>query len=289
MSNKNINYTNNDGAKFRYSAGGGKTPVKEKAEKVKEALTNRSAFWKTNRAFAIFVLVAAIILFSAFSIYRAVHSREKTVERCYVEASATHDGVRKNVVTMTENAKSLSSLYDAVTQDGELGPEQKELISALESESVSPYWGDTSLAKELHDNSEAIYNRIYFSETDGEIKETAKQYYDALDECYKLLGSETDYTEAAEEYNKVVSKFPVSLLSKDRAPVFERYYENENSGSSFGDLLTDEDGSFSIFAAVKNVVSWFFSLSIFKIILIVAVVVTVIASFANRSSNSGKK
>ena len=62
---KNINYTNNDGAKYRYSYSANNAKEKKKtmkkAEKIKEALTKRSVFWKTNRAFAIFVRLYALL------------------------------------------------------------------------------------------------------------------------------------------------------------------------------------------------------------------------------------
>ena len=218
-----------------------------------------------------------------------MHSRAKEVENCYVAAEATKDGVRKNVITMTETAKSLSSLYDAVSPDGELSEEQKALITQLDSEYDAPFWSDVTLAKKLHDNSEAIYNRIYYAKTDSEIKDTAKQLYETVDECYKLLGSETDYTEAANDYNRVVSRFPVSLFSHDRAPVFEKYYNDGYGHGSIGELATDEDGSFSVVALLKNVVSRILSLSLFKIALIVIVIIIVISSFVGRGANKKQK
>ena len=62
---KNVNYTHNDGAKYRYSAPRDvKTEVRAKSEKVKEALTKRAVFWRTNKAFAAIVLCVVILLFS---------------------------------------------------------------------------------------------------------------------------------------------------------------------------------------------------------------------------------
>ncbi len=234
--NKNVNYTNNDGAKFRYSASwdkkddkkdGAKTSPK-KTEKIKEALTKRSVFWKTNRAFAIFVLVAVIILSSAWSVYRAVSGDASDVKEYYEE-----DGIRSAIKETVESANSLISMNEVLNPDSSLNKECRDISEELYDELTDPFWNDTSLAKRLHDKSEAIYNLIVYGDAgSAEARADAERLYGKLDAGYKSLGDSVNYSSAAEAYNKTVSRFPASLFPIDKAPVFEHFNAPASSSSS---------------------------------------------------------
>ena len=279
---KNVNYTNNDGAKFRYSASWDKDDVirekKEKREsqkakeKVKEALTKRSVFWKTNRAFAIFVLVAVILISSAWSVYRAVSGAASDVKEYY-----ENDGIRAALTNMVSSTNSLISINEAVNPESELNAECRGLAEELSRSSSDPFWDDTSLAKKLHDKAEAVYNLIAYGEGgSAEAKADAGEIYHKIDSCYKSLGDSEDYLEAAEDYNKTISKFPASVFPIDKAPIFELFTPNTNHSS----------GSTSIFSSVF---SWAWALiaglSIPQIIgLAVAVIIIIRLIFKKNNS-----
>ena len=235
---KNVNYTNNDGAKFRYSSSWDKDDVmrekKEKREaqktkeKVKEALTKRSVFWKTNRAFAIFVLVAVILISSAWSVYRAVSGDASDVKEYYESF-----GIRTLLKEMAEDSNSLVSMNEVLNPDSGLNAECRKLADKLYEELPDPFWNDTSLAKKLHDKAEAIYNLIAYGEGgSAQAKADAENIYGKIDSNSKSLGDSENYAKAAARYNKTISKFPASVFPIDKAPVFEQF--SEHSGNSSG-------------------------------------------------------
>ncbi len=243
---KNVNYTNNDGAKYRYSSSWDKDDVmKEKKErresqkakeKVKEALTKRSVFWKTNRAFAIFVLVAVILLSSVWSVYRAISGDKSDVKKYYESF-----GIRISLKEMAEDSNSLVSMNEVLNPDSALNAECRALADKLYDELPDPFWKDTLLAKKLHDKAEAVYNLIAYGEgTGAEAKADAENIYRKIDSHYKSLGSSASYARAAEGYNKTISKFPASIFPIDKAPVFEQ----------FSDQSEDSSGTSGVFSSV---------------------------------------
>lgn len=222
---KNVNYTNNDGAKYRYSASkDAKKPAPQKTEKIKEALTKRAVFWRTNRAFAILVLVAVVLLSSVWSIHRAVSRRADVVEKYYAGVESGATDIKKNIVKMRDYAVQLVSLNEALNPQDEVNSDYRAAIVALDKESATPFWSDTSAAKVLHDKSASVYNSIKLSNgAKSDVKAEAESIYDSIDNCYKKLGGDlaSGYAEAAKEYNKVIGRFPVSLFGKDEAPLFD--------------------------------------------------------------------
>ena len=260
---KNINYTNNDGAKFRYSAPRDvKSNVKAKTEKVKEALTKRAVFWRTNKAFAAIVLCVVILLFSMISIWRSVASVASDVEDQYPK-------VKSEVTELTLAAKSLASLSEAMGGDVS---DIREGIATLEECAKTPFWSDADAAKKLHERAETTYNRILLGDAGADAKESAKEYFEAVDSSFKSLGSYTGYKMAAEEYNDTVSRFPVSILGRDKAPVFEQY----------GDAAVEEkeEESENIISLVASKIA---KLSVFQIVVIVAVIAIAVGSVIGKS------
>ena len=275
---KNINYTNNDGAKFRYSYSANnakekKEPVK-KAEKIKEALTKRSVFWKTNRAFAIFVLVAVILISSAWSVYRAVSGDASDVKEYYED-----DGIRASVVNMVSSSNSLISINEAVNPDSELNADCREIAEELSREAPTPFWNDATLAKKLHDKSEAIYNLIAYGEGgSAEARADAGELYSKIDSYYKSLGDSNQYADAAADYNKTISKFPASVFPIDKAPVFERF--SPNPGQS------GQDSSSGVFSSVFSwIAALIAGLSIPQIVGLAVAVVIIIRLIFKKNEN----
>ncbi|MBQ7669698.1 MAG: hypothetical protein IJS45_03135 [Clostridia bacterium] len=277
---KNINYTNNDGAKFRYSASrdnqNAPKPKAEKTKKIKEALTKRAVFWRTNRVFAVTVLVAVIVIFSALAMYITVSRRSSDVEEYYPE-------VRALVSQMTNDARSLSYIYDSTGGDRDAAEEQRKIADELDRECETPFWNDVSLAKRLREKTEAVYSLIYYGSAKADVKRAAKALYDSVNDSYRSLGTLKDYAEAAERYDKVVSSFPLRLLSLDRAPQFEKA---EQSSSSDADPepeavenINTEDESPSFFSELTEKVK---TLSVFQIIVIVAIILIAVGSVIGR-------
>jgi|GEM_PF-2562797 len=237
---KNINYTNNDGAKYRYSAPRDtKNSAKPKPEKVKQALTKRAVLWKTNKAFAIIILVAVVLLFSTFSLWRTVYSKSGAVEKYY-------ENIKTYAAKMTSSAKSLASLCEATNPDSTLYTETRDIISDLEKCYDTPFWRDTSLASRLYDNSEAMFNLIIYGNNSVSLStaasDDARGYFNEITSNYYQLGPSEKYTDAANKYNKAISKFPLSVLGKDRAPIFENfdgeYSEYSDGGSGLSGLIS---------------------------------------------------
>ena len=77
---------------------------------------------------------------------------------------------------------------------------------------------------------------------------------------------------AAEEYNDTVSRFPVSILGRDKAPVFEQY----------GDAAVEEkeEESENIISLVASKIA---KLSVFQIVVIVAVIAIAVGSVIGKS------
>lgn len=263
---KDVNYTHNDGAKYRYSAPRDNATAKKKTEKVKEALTKRAVFWRTNKAFAAVVLVAVILLFSFISVVRAASRRAGVVEEYY-------PAVRAGVTEMTAAAKSLASVSEAVGAEG--AAELREAAASLEKDAAEPFWENVDGAKRLHETAEAASGKIYYGDAGAEAKAAAKDAFEKIDASYRSLGSSAGYREAAEEYNDTVSTFPVSLLGRDRAPVFEKF---DGVPESAAEHEEDE----TIIDAVKAKIA---GLSTFQIIVIVAVIAIAVGSVIGK----GKK
>lgn len=270
---KNVNYTNNDGAKYRYSAP--RNTEAKKPEKIKEALTKRAVLWRTNKVLAIVILVAVVLLSSTLSIYRAVSGRSSLVEEYYGE-------IKDFVVKMTDGAKGLVSLADVVIPESADLKDTKSLLSKIDTFAEDPFWEDVTAAKSLHDKAQSLFNQIYHGNAGGSAKDSAKEYFDTTDRYYKLLGSSAHYTAAAKEYNRVASTFPVGLLSLDRVPVFEHYDDIEvtpQETSEDHEEQSTETGAFtevveSVVSGIKSKLSSFSPLKIAATIVIAALVLS---------------
>ena len=277
---KNINYTNNDGAKFRYSANrdnqNAPKPKAEKTKKIKEALTKRAVFWRTNRIFAVAVLVAVIVIFSSLAMYITVSRRSSGVEEYYPE-------VKSLIVQMTKDAKSLSYIYDSTGGDSNAAEEQRKIADELDRECETPFWTDVSLAKRLREKTEAVYSLIYYGSAKSDVKSAAKALYDSVSNTYRSLGTLNDFAEAAERYDKVVSSFPLKLLSLDRAPQFEKSEQSSSSDadpeSEIVENINVEDDSPSFFSELSEKIR---TLSVFQIIVIVVIAVTALGAVFGR-------
>lgn len=275
--NKNINYTNNDGAKFRYSASRDPKNVKTpKPERIKEALTRRAVILKTNKILAVFVLVTVVLLSTFLSVHRAVARRANLVEEYYKE-------IELYVFNMESGAVSLASLGEAVAYDSADVTELKALTYRLGSVIDGPFWADADLARTIHGKAETVFNRIYYGNSTEAAKASAKEYFDAVDKNYRLLGSSESYNEAAKEYNRVLDRFPTSVSKRDKAPVFERFNDviestvTENGDESSGASIVSIASS-----AVKTISSKLHSLSLFQIAGIVIAILAVTGYFSGR-------
>ncbi len=282
--NKNVNYTNNDGAKYRYSASGNKKEnAPKKAPKIKEALTRRAVFWKTNRTFAIIVLVAALLLFSALSIFRAVRRSASFAEDYYAEA-----GIEKSIGSMISYSKSLASLNETLNPESGNNSECRSLAERLDGEKSTPFWADPDLAKKLFDKTEKLYNEIYYGNASAEAKRDAKDLFESFDGAYRSLGNSLDYAEAASDYNEDASRFPANLFKTERAPVFEHYKTDDAEDQTGIQELDDDedDGNFiSNFVSriVKTVKSIFSGFSAVQIIAIAVGIIILIKVLKGRN------
>ena len=261
---KNVNYTNNDGAKYRYSAPRDvKTEVKAKSEKVKEALTKRAVFWRTNKAFAAIVLCVVILLFSMISIWRSVASVSSALEDQYPK-------IKSGVTGMTVGAKSLAAVSEALGNDA---TELRRAVSALEECASTPFWSDTDAAKRLHEKAETEYNKVKFGNASADAKSSAEEAFTTVDTLFKSLGSYAGYDETAKEYNETAGTFPVSILRRDRAPVFEKF-----GGATVAD--EDDDDGGSVFSTIASKIA---KLSVFQIVVIVAVIAIAVGSVVGKN------
>ncbi len=261
---KNVNYTHNDGAKYRYSAPRDvKTEVKAKSEKVKEALTKRAVFWRTNKAFAAVVLCVVILLFSMISIWRSVAAVSSDVEDQYPK-------IKSGVTDIVAGAKSLAAVSEALGGDVS---ELRENIATLEECAKTPFWEDADAAARLHEKAETEHNKVKFGAGTADAKESAEAAFGKIDAAFRSLGSYTSYDEAAKEYNETVKTFPVSLLGRDRAPVFEK----------FGDAAPlDDEEEESGPSIISTIASKIARLSVFQIIVIVAVIAIAVGSVVGK-------
>lgn len=276
---KNINYTNNDGAKFRYSANrenaSAPKPKAEKTKKIKEALTKRAVFWRTNRVFAITVLVAVIVIFSALAMYITVSRRSSGVEKYYPEVKAL-------VLQMTKDAKSLSYVYDSTGGESEAAADLRSIADELDRECETPFWSDVTLAKRLREKTEAVYSLIYYGGAKSDVKSAAKALFDSVNGSYRSLGLLDDYAKAAEDYGKVVSSFPLKLLSLDRAPQFEKTENVSSSGTDSEPEVVEyveEDDGVPFFSEISDKIR---TLSAFQIVVIVAVIAIALGAVFGR-------
>lgn len=212
---KNVNYTNNDGAKYRYSASQKKEPAKDK--KPNEALTKRAILWKTNKALAIAILVVVVILSSVWSIHRAISRRASVVEEYYTGTDAGDANVRKNIKEFRDNAFKLYSLGALERPEGEEVANLKALIDELDREIDSPFWKNGDLVKDIHDAASFVCNSV------GASSNNAERLYEDVDTSYMKLHRDLteNYNAAAREYNKVIKTFPVSIFGRKTAPVFD--------------------------------------------------------------------
>ena len=278
---KNVNYTNNDGAKFRYSASrdnrNASAPKAEKVKKIKEALTKRAIFWRTNRIFAAAVLIAVIVIFSSLAMYITVSRRSSDVKDYYPE-------VKSMISQMTKDAKSVSYIFDSTGGDGSSAEELRKLANELDRESETPFWSDVSLAKRLREKTEAVYSLIYYGSAKPDVKSVSKELFESVNNTYRLLGKLDDYAEAAERYDKVVSSFPLKLLSLDRAPQFEKAVQSSSSDvDSEPEIIENTDiednSSPSFFSELSEKIR---TLSVFQIVVIVAIALTAIGAVFGR-------
>ena len=262
---KNINYTRNDGAKYRYSASpekrsssGQSGTASEKVKKTVEALTKRAEFWKTNRAIAIVILVAVILLFSVLSCYRAVAARARQVEKYY---SAE---IEPALTRMLDEANRLASYCEAKYKDIDT-TELRRVSSALKSVQDKPYW-----------SAEMAYDVIREAQVlNFASNEDAKDIYDAAESCYNELSTSLNYKSAAEKYNKAASRFPTKIFSRGEAPIFK----------SVSVAVSEEDDTGVIDNVISGIREKISDLSGFQIFIVIVASISLISYVVSKAKN----
>lgn len=190
------------------------------AEK-KEQRKKRMEFLKTNRPFAVFALTVIIILSFLVGMAKGVISLKNDVTEAYTDVSASEIDIKGNLSKMATSASHLLAIYKAQAGEDELYLESENALSALTDYLDSPFHKENS-AKTL---AECIYS-VHYTLTSNyslnyQVENSETAYYYDFDSKMKQLSKADKYNNAAREYNKAVSTFPLSLIINDSATVYE--------------------------------------------------------------------